>query len=182
MHKRRRIMDAIAKLSAERGYEATTIADIVRSAGVARKTLYDNFEGKEDVFLAAFDEAVAELFGQVEAACAAVEGSWPERVEAALEAFLRYFAERPAAAKMCMIEALAATPASSRHYEETVERFAALVREAGPDESGIPDTTAEILVGGVSWIVYQQIRRGETERCLDLLPELTEFVCAPYGR
>lgn len=181
-HKRRRIMDAIAELSAERGYEATRIADIVRRAGVARKTLYDNFEGKEGVFLAAFDEAVAELSRQIESACAAADGSWGERIEAALEAFLRYVAERPAVAKMCMIEALAASPASSRRYEETLERFVLLLREAAPDDSGVPDTTEEIVVGGVAWIVYQQIRRGETERSLDLLPELTEFLRAPYGR
>jgi len=35
-------------------------------------------------------------------------------------------------------------------------------------------------VGGVAWIVYRQIRRGETERAEDLLPELTEFMLAPY--
>ncbi|MGN6201020.1 MAG: helix-turn-helix domain-containing protein, partial [Solirubrobacterales bacterium] len=50
-HKRRRMMDAIAELTAEQGYEATKIADIVRRAAVARKTLYDNFDGKEDLFL-----------------------------------------------------------------------------------------------------------------------------------
>ena len=55
VRKRRRMMDAMAELSAEQGYEATKIADIVRRAGVARKTLYDNFDGKEEVFLAAFD-------------------------------------------------------------------------------------------------------------------------------
>ena len=59
-HKRRRIMDAIAELTAEQGYDATKIGDIVRRAGVARKTLYDNFEGKEEVFLSAFDTAVDE--------------------------------------------------------------------------------------------------------------------------
>jgi hypothetical protein len=32
----------------------------------------------------------------------------------------------------------------------------------------------------VAWIVYQQIRRGEAERAEDLLPELTEFILAPF--
>jgi AcrR family transcriptional regulator len=64
-HKRRRIMDAIAELTAEQGYDATKIGDIVRRAGVARKTLYDNFEGKEEVFLSAFDTAVDEAFARI---------------------------------------------------------------------------------------------------------------------
>src|SRR6187551_1693588 len=66
LHKQRRIMDALAGLTAEQGYEATKISDIVRRAGVARKTLYDNFEGKEEVFLAAFDAARDEVLRRVE--------------------------------------------------------------------------------------------------------------------
>ena len=53
-------------------------------------------------------------------------------------------------------------------------------RKALPDDDRLPDTIAETLVGGVAWIVYQQIRRGEAERAEDLLPELTEFMMAPY--
>ena len=72
-------MDAIAELTAEQGYDATKIGDIVRRAGVARKTLYDNFEGKEEVFLAAFDAAVDEAMRRIEEDCAKVEGGWEER-------------------------------------------------------------------------------------------------------
>jgi hypothetical protein len=32
----------------------------------------------------------------------------------------------------------------------------------------------------VAWIVYQQIRRQEAERAEDLLPELSEFMLAPF--
>ena len=66
VRKRRRIMDAIAELTAEEGYEATKIADIVRRAGVARKTLYDNFDGKEEVFLAAFQVLLHGYSGQAD--------------------------------------------------------------------------------------------------------------------
>src|SRR3954452_9101574 len=95
VRKRRRIMDAVAELSAEQGYEATKIGDIVRRAGVARKTLYDNFEGKEEVFLAAIDSALQEALGRVEEGCAAVEDEWAQRLEAGLAALLEYLAEHP---------------------------------------------------------------------------------------
>lgn len=179
-HKRRRIMDAIAELTAEQGYEATKIGDIVRRAGVARKTLYDNFEGKEEVFLAAFDSAVDEAIRRIEEDCAKVEGSWEERVHAGLASFLRYVAEEPALARMCMIEALSATPAATERYEEAVQRFVELTKRTVPDDDQLPDTIEETLVGGVAWIVYQQIRREETEKAEDLLPELSEFMLAPF--
>lgn len=179
-HKRRRIMDAIAELTAEQGYDATKIGDIVGRAGVARKTLYDNFEGKEEVFLAAFDAAVDEAMQRIEEDCAKVEGGWEERVQAGLAAFLRYVAENPALARMCMIEALSATPAASERYDAAMERFVELTRRNVPHDDQLPETIEETLVGGVAWIVYQQIRRDETEKAEDLLPELTEFMLAPF--
>ena len=179
-HKRRRIMDAIAELTAEQGYEATKIGDIVRRAGVARKTLYDNFEGKEEVFLSAFDTAVDEALGQIEADCAEVDGEWEERIQTGLASFLRYVAENPALARMCMIEALSATPTATERYEAAMQRFVDLVKRTVPQDEQTPETIEETLVGGVAWIVYQQIRRDETEQAEELLPELSEFMLAPF--
>ncbi len=180
-HKRRRIMDAIAELTAENGYDATKIGDIVRRAGVARKTLYDNFEGKEEVFLNAFDAAVEESVEQVEAACAAIgEGEWEARVQAGLAAFLRYVADHPALARMCLIEALSATPAATERYEAAMQRYVDLAGATTPDTKLLPETIDETLVGGVAWIVYQQIRRKETDLAEDLLPELSEFMLVPF--
>lgn len=173
-------MDALAELTAEHGYEATKISDIVKRAGVARKTLYDNFEGKEEVFLAAFDGAWDEVLRRVEEAGSDGEEDWQDRVEAGLAAFLGFVAEQPTLARMCMIEALSATPTTTKRYEDALEAFVELTRRTLPRDERLPDTIAETLVGGVAWIVYQQIRRGEAERAEDLLPELTEFMMAPY--
>jgi len=180
LHKQRRIMDALAELTVEQGYEATKISDITRRAGVARKTLYDNFEGKEEVFLEAFDEARDEVVRRVEGSGADLDGDWQDRIEAGLAAFLGYISEQPTLARMCMIEALSATPATTKRYEDALETFVELTRRTLPRDERLPDTIAETLVGGVAWIVYQQIRRGEAERAEDLLPELTEFMLAPY--
>jgi AcrR family transcriptional regulator len=179
VHKRRRMIDAIAELSSEQGYEATKIADIVRRAGVARKTLYDNFDGKEDLFLAAFDLYLGEVRKEVEEACDATGGAWQQRIESGLAAFLRCVAERPAAARMCMIEALSATPAASTRYDAAVREFVAMLKLNAP-AGALPETIEETLVGGVSWILSQQIRRGEATRAADLLPELSEFLLSPY--
>jgi AcrR family transcriptional regulator len=179
-HKRWRMMNAIADLTAEKGYEATKIADIVRRAGVARKTLYDNFDGKEDLFLAAIDYSVREVKEAVEQACRASNGVWQKHVEAGLEAFLEFVAEHPSVARMCMIEALSATRASSARYDAALRDFVETLRQGTPGGDHLPATIEETLVGGVAWIVSQQIRRGEAEEALGLLPELLEFVLSPY--
>jgi len=174
------MIDAIAALSAEQGYESTKIADIVRRAGVARKTLYDNFDGKEDLFLAAFDAFLVEVRGAVEEACERTEGVWQKRVEAGIAAFLDAVAANPEAARMAMIEALSATPSASARYDAALREFVTLLRGGIPAGSNLPETIEETLVGGVAWIVNQQIRRGEAGRAPDLLPELSEFVLSPY--
>jgi len=174
-------MNAVAELAAEQGYESTKIADIVRRAGVARKTLYDNFDGKEEVFLDAFDATLEEMLERVEAGCAAVdEDDWEGRIRAGLEAFLGYVAEEPALARLCLVEAISATPAAGERYEEAMLRFVAMARDTLPREGDLPETLDESLVGGVSWIVQQQLRRGEGSAALDLLPELNDFLLTPF--
>ncbi|MGC1165344.1 MAG: helix-turn-helix domain-containing protein [Solirubrobacterales bacterium] len=180
MRKRRRIMDAMAELTAEQGYEATKIAEIVRRAGVARKTLYDNFDGKEEVFLAAFDATVDEVAARLTESCVDLGDEWVDRVAAGLRAFLTYVAENPAAARMCLIEAMSATPAASARYDDAMQRSVDLLRENAPADTGLPETIEETLVGGVAWILHQKIRRGEAERALELMPELLDFILSPY--
>jgi len=178
-HKRRRMMDAVAELTSEGGYEATKIADIVRRAAVARKTLYDNFDGKEDLFLSAIDATTTEVRELVEEACAQAS-STEAGIVAGLEALLEFVAENPAASRMCMVEAISATPSSARLYDAAVADFVALFRKSAPPGADLPETIEESLVGGVAWIVQLQIRRGEAEQAPELLPELSQFVLSPY--
>jgi AcrR family transcriptional regulator len=178
-HKRRRMMDAIAELTAEQGYEATKIADIVRRAAVARKTLYDNFDGKEDLFLSAVGTTSNEMRVVVEEACERTDGR-ENQIIAGIEALLGFVAEHPAATRMCMVEAISATPSSARLYDSGMHDFVELLRRSAPEETDLPETIEESLVGGVAWIIQQQIRRGEAESAEELLSELSQFVLSPY--
>jgi len=178
-HKRRRMMDAIADLTAGQGYEATKIADIVRRAAVARKTLYDNFDGKEDLFLSAVDSTITEMRVVVEEACEQ-NGTGEEGIVAGLEALLDFVAAHPTASRMCMVEAISATPSSARLYDAGVHDFVALLQKSAPEGVDLPGTIEESLVGGVAWILQVQIRKGGAERAPELLPELSQFVLSPY--
>jgi AcrR family transcriptional regulator len=179
-HKRRRMMDAIAELTADQGYEATKIADIVRRAAVARKTLYDNFDGKEDLFLSAITSALTEMRVVVEEACDYGSREPEEGIVAGLEALLDFVAGHPAAARMCMVEAISATPSSARLYDAGMREFVELLQRNAPEGADLPETIEESLVGGVAWILQLQIRKGDAERAPELLPELSQFVLSPY--
>lgn len=180
-HKRRRMIDAMSELCAEQGYEATKIADVVRRAHVARKTLYDNFSGKEELFLAAFDATMADAEAEVAKACDLVpEEDWQDRSKAGLGAVLDFVAAHPAEAKLWLIEAPAATQESATRYLTALEGFIARLRDAAPGGVKRPATLEESLVGGVIWIIQREVRNDTPEKAPDLLPELAEFLISPY--
>ncbi|MEA2379823.1 MAG: hypothetical protein QOD13_3730 [Thermoleophilaceae bacterium] len=54
---RTRLLEAVGRAVAERGYAAATIDDVVRGAGVSKKTFYDHFADKQECFLAAYEAA-----------------------------------------------------------------------------------------------------------------------------
>ncbi len=181
-HQRARIVSALAEATAEKGYRAVTIADIVRRARIARNTFYDNFASKEDCFLAASELAVKEALRRVVDAAVKFD-SWPARVRAGLAAFLHYVASEPALARTCIVESLSAGPAAIERYERSLQAFVPLFRlgrKVSPHGAKLPGTLEEAVVGGIFWVVYQRIVAGETERIEELLPELVEFSLTPY--
>jgi AcrR family transcriptional regulator len=181
-HQRARIISALAEETVEKGYRAVTVADIVRRAGIARNTFYENFSSKEDCFLAASEFAVKEALSRIIDAANTVT-NWSERVEAGLSAFLHYVASEPALARTCIVEALSAGPAAVEQYERSIQSFVPLFRlgrKVSPHGEDLPETLEEAIIGGIFWIIYQRIILGQTEQIEELLPELVEFSLTPY--
>lgn len=181
-HQRARIIAALAQETAERGYRAVTVAHIVKRAGIARNTFYENFGSKEECFLATQEYAMSTALERVVDAAGKID-DWPGRVHAGLTAFLAYVAEEPALARTCMVESLSAGPASVKYYEESQQAFVSLFqlgRDVSPHGGDLPETLEEALIGGVFWIVYQRLTGPEPAQIGNLLPELTEFILTPY--
>ncbi len=181
-HQRIRIVNGLALEASEKGYRAVTVADIVRRAGIARNTFYENFGSKEECFLAAQEYAMNSALEQVVEAAGSID-DWPHRVEAGLGAFLSYVAREPALTRTCMVEALAAGPASVHYYEESLQAFVSLFRvgrDVSPNGEKLPETLEEALIGGIFWILYQRLLQEDAAGVEDLLPELVEFVLTPY--
>src|ERR1700750_45940 len=57
-NQRERLFAAMVATVAEKGYEATTVADLVQLSGVSRSAFYRHFEDKQACFLAAIEAIV----------------------------------------------------------------------------------------------------------------------------
>lgn len=181
-HQRSRIVAALSAEVAERGYRAVTVTDVVKRAGIARNTFYDNFSSKEQCFLAAQQVAMESALRRVVEAAGEID-DWPGRVVAGLAGLLDFVSEEPALARTCVVESLVAGPAAVKHQQESLRSFISLFklgRDVSPHGEELPESLEEALVGGVFWIVHQRLLRSEDADIKEILPDLAEFVLAPY--
>jgi len=182
-NQRERLIAGLAVAVAERGYPATTLADITRAASVSRRVFYENFESKDECFLAAFDIVVAHLNELMGEAAAPYEGDWPRQVVAAMRAQLDFLAAEPDLARLCMVEALSAGPPVAERYREVVRGFIPMLRGGRAQRDGgrpLPDSTEDSLLGSLASMIGRQVAAGGVERLPALLPDLAEFVLTPY--
>ena len=63
--KREAILDVAIGLFARYGFRKTSVADIIRGAGVARATVYKYFSTKEDIFQAAIQREIQDILRRV---------------------------------------------------------------------------------------------------------------------
>lgn len=164
---RERVLEAMAGVVAEAGYQAATISRILTRARISKITFYELFDNKEQCFLAAYDDAVAQAFERIERACSAERLAPPEqRLGAAIDALLDFLAEEPDVARLCVVEVLAAGPAGRERRAATMDRFAAMMEaflaEARPDRELGP-IAARALIGGAEEVVYGAIERGDSD-------------------
>jgi AcrR family transcriptional regulator len=157
---RTRLLEAVGRTVADKGYAAATIDDIVRGAGVSKKTFYEHFSDKLDCFLAAYEAASDQLLAHVRAAQdAADRSSWLARTRAGIHAYLRWLAAEPALARVFLIEVAAAGPEALERRERLRDRYAERMRELQVANS-VPDEIFHAVVAGADDLVVRRLREG----------------------
>lgn len=75
------------ELFSQRGYAAVPTEEIVRRANVTRGALYHHFRGKQDLFLAVFEQVESELTQEIASQAMSSSDPW-EAMRAGAQAFL----------------------------------------------------------------------------------------------
>src|SRR5829696_6290052 len=110
----------------ERGMQDAPVEEIARAAGIARGLIYRSFSSKEELFVLAVTDYLAELAGALEAATAGVEDPIA-RLERCTEAYAGYCLRFPAFLDASM--SLMRRPA--RELAETVSESRVAAARAG---------------------------------------------------
>jgi AcrR family transcriptional regulator len=176
-NQRERIYGATVAVVAEKGYGATSIADLIEVAGVSRTTFYRYFDDKQACFLATLEVIVAGVVA-VTASRLRGEDAWERRAERGLEAFIELLVTQPDAARLCVVEAHAAGPEAVAMVDGAAARFTemmAAVFEELPAQRGMPAEIVEAMVGAIRKILHTRLHRRDEGELLEMVPRLVEL-------
>jgi len=181
-HQRERLIAGLAATVAIKGYAAVTLTDITRESRVSRRVFYENFESKEQCFLAAFDVVVGHARELGAEATDGISG-WSAQAVAVTRAVLAFLASEPDLARLLLVESRGAGPALLARFNEAVGELApllALGRAERDTDRPLPDSTEDSVLGALVSLVFRKVAVGEAEGLEELVPECAEFVLSPY--
>jgi AcrR family transcriptional regulator len=180
--KRRRIVTAAVDVVDEVGCTGMTVARVIARAHVSRKTFYDVFSDREECFRAAFEQSVERARALATEAYAREHG-WREGIRGALGQLLLFMEEEPAAAKLCVVEALSAGDGVLERRAELLEELNTAVDRGRLLTSKAlqpHQVTAEGIVGAIVAVLHKRLIDGGPEPLSDLLRPLMSMVVLPY--
>jgi AcrR family transcriptional regulator len=179
---RERLIAAVPGVVAEHGYEAMSVADVVKAAAVSRNAFYKNFADKQECVATAHEVGHERLFEVLAQPCEA-GATIEERVEGSLTAGLDALASEPDVARLLFVEAPSAGEEIALRYHEWLGRYGTLLRSAAPDlpAEAVPAPEVEgVIVGGIASRVASEVLQGRAAKLRDLSAPLVEYVLAFY--
>jgi AcrR family transcriptional regulator len=180
-NQRERLFAAMVATVADKGYETTTVADLVELSGVSRSAFYRHFDDKQACFIAAIEAMVGPALKRIGGDESAPAGI--ERAKKAFESLIELIVSQPAASKMCVVEVYAAGPEGAtliERYMDTVTELTASLLEQVPDRKGMPIELVRAIVGGIQKVIHKRLYRDQEKELLELIPQLWEWLfCYP---
>lgn len=167
------IEQAAATLFAARGYEASSVAEIARAAGITKRVLYDHFPSKRDLHVSLLRANAAALLGAV--AAGVTDAQQPrEQLAAGVEAFFDFVQHNRYAWRMLFRDP-PTDPVVAQAHREVQQAATAAIAEllttiggitGPPSRPNLSEMVAEHLKAGINglagwWYEHPEIPRDE---------------------
>lgn len=175
--RKQQILEASARVFAQKGYFAASVSDIIEEAGVARGTFYLYFAGKRQVFT----EVLQRIIDAVESL---IDGVTPldedvyQRLQDNLQRIYQFFLANPNLSKIILTQAPGLDAESTRQLDqasfllhETFRRLLRRGQEAGLLREFNIDLAACMLFGGMKELLYHLVVSHEIDAPVDVVAE-----------
>jgi AcrR family transcriptional regulator len=173
-----RLLRSVLRLAVVDDYQELTAPQIAEEAGVPIEDFFELFPGRDECYLAAFDQLSDELLLLV-ADPALVSSEWPAAVRRTIGKLMRHLAERPLYAQTIAAEAFAAGPDTVERNLELAHGIATLLTEGAPNTP-----QGKLAVEGAAGAIWHTVRCQVTSGQIHLLPALSDYlsyvVLAPF--
>lgn len=147
-----RILDAAGQLFRERGIESTSVADVMKAAGMTHGGFYRHFASKDDLVAAAFRHAVDEIVSEMEQQT--TQNGQDDKREKYIETYLSE-AHVNNRAQGCPLAAMGAELARldgrpRKQGAEAASRMAALLQTAAASNTEQGQAMMSLLLGTIT--------------------------------
>jgi AcrR family transcriptional regulator len=178
---RERIVRATAQLAGGKGYASLTIPAISAASGTSNQTFYEHFDGKEQAFLAAFDE----LAGRALRATADGSGAasdWRTSVEDGMRGLLEHLVADRIFARLAFFELPTAGAAARDRADLAIRRFTDFLDPRALPEglAPLPPVVVEAIGGGMWAVIQHEIAAGRLSSLPGKAPEIAAIALTPF--
>lgn len=174
-----RLLRALAVVAGHKGLAATTVSDVVREAGVSKRSFYEHFSDKDACFLALYRQASASALRTLSESVQP-ERPWQAQLETALHAYFAHLAAGPQLLRTLFVEIHHLGEAGATVRREVMRALADFMRgtvNRGRDaEHALSEAMALAAVGAITELVLDAIERGEQAQLTSLTPAASEIV------
>lgn len=178
---RDKMLYAALQLFAAKGFQETSVLEIVENARVSKTTFYQSFGSKEELLAALCSLLAEEIIRDVEITVKQ-EQKIGEKAYAGIRRYIEICETKTTAAKLLLIDSIGVSQNVDRIRREAYRRFANLlyntVQSAMP--ASVPSQevliVSQAMVGAVNEVVIQNLFESEREMDLDRTARLLNRV------
>lgn len=183
LSQRERIVRATGQLVSVDGYAGLSVARISGLSGTSNQTFYENFDDRDEAFLAAFDELSMRAF-MLTVNTVKEESDLLRAAVKGLLVLMGQIAADPIHQRLVFVELAGAGPAPLARAEAMLDLFVGFLEpeELPRGAERRPPRTAREAIGGGLWaIVRQEIQAGRGSRLVEAVPGMVDFATIPFG-
>lgn len=156
--RRQRLLDTALELFGTQGYAATPTDRLCAAARVTTRHFYEQFQDREALLLAVFEQVMADTRARVAAVLLASDGPPAARFLAALEAFLDAQLEDPRRARLTTSEVLGVSARVEAGRNAVITGFAQLVEGYAnvlAAQGALPPRNYRVLAFGIVGAMHE---------------------------
>jgi AcrR family transcriptional regulator len=177
-HQRRRVVTKATPVFAKRGFQATTVDDLLAGANMGFGNFYSLFDGKEDCFLACLEDTVSGARTRMAEAASSGE-DWAARTYLGLRSLLAELLVSPLAARLVLLESQSAGAEALLRYNMLIDEAVAWLSRGRPVPSDLPPSFEQTTIFGLAFYLQQVALDPRSHEQATLLGETSSLLLEP---